>query len=187
MDERKQASRTLRLGVLGVDRWRRVEAVLDAALDLPAERVAAFLDDACHGDGELRAQVETLLEADARGDAFLSRAGRPSGDGDRRAAGFGCHDARRGGRIGRRGRAGPPRPLHRAQARWGVAEWGSCTTAATKHSAAPWRSSGCPSASRAIPTGSRDSCARRSSLASLHHPNIAAIRGVEQSPAGTAS
>ena len=45
------------------ERWRQVEAVLQAALERePAER-AALLDSACAGDPDLRQEVESLLEA----------------------------------------------------------------------------------------------------------------------------
>jgi serine/threonine-protein kinase len=45
------------------DRWSEISRLLDGALDLtPAER-AGFLNEACGGDLELRAEVETLMEA----------------------------------------------------------------------------------------------------------------------------
>jgi len=57
--------------------WRRVEAILDLALDLsPGER-SAFLDQSCAGDLELRAEVETFLAADAEAGGFL---GMPAGE-----------------------------------------------------------------------------------------------------------
>ena len=52
-------------------RWQRIEALLDGALDLEGEELPAFLDRACEGDGELRPQVEALLEADERSEDFL--------------------------------------------------------------------------------------------------------------------
>jgi non-specific serine/threonine protein kinase len=183
VDERKQASRTLRLGVLGVDRWRRVEAVLDAALDLPAERVAAFLDDACHGDGELRAQVETLLEADARGDAFLSApvgpaamgiAAPPDSDATTPAAAVASADEDVPARLGRYTVLG---------------EMGRCGMGVVHHGRD--EALGRTVAIKRLPerfSRDPDRLARflreAKLLASLHHPNIAAIRGVEQSPAG---
>ena len=43
------------------ERWQRVQEILAAAAETgPAER-RAFLDDACRGDAELRAEVESLL------------------------------------------------------------------------------------------------------------------------------
>ncbi len=56
-------------------RWRRIEAVLDLALDLPSEGRSALLDQAC--DPDLRAEVEVLLAADAQASGFL---GVPAGE-----------------------------------------------------------------------------------------------------------
>jgi non-specific serine/threonine protein kinase/serine/threonine-protein kinase len=44
-------------------RWSRVKQVLGDALDLPAPQRAAFLDQECAGDPDLRDEVEGLLEA----------------------------------------------------------------------------------------------------------------------------
>ena len=43
------------------EQWRQVERLYHAAQDEPPETRAAFLADACAGDGELRAEVESLL------------------------------------------------------------------------------------------------------------------------------
>jgi serine/threonine protein kinase/tetratricopeptide (TPR) repeat protein len=43
------------------DRWRRVEELYHAAVGLPAEHHAAFLEDQSGGDSELRREVESLL------------------------------------------------------------------------------------------------------------------------------
>ena len=51
--------------------WPRIEAVLDAVLDLPAAERKAALDGICAGDAALRAQVDALLEADAKAGDFL--------------------------------------------------------------------------------------------------------------------
>lgn len=49
-----------------------LDAVLDVALDLEPAKVAAYLDRACANDPELRARVESVLEADrAATPAFL--------------------------------------------------------------------------------------------------------------------
>jgi serine/threonine protein kinase len=53
--------------------WGRVEALFDEAAALePGER-AAFLSRACGDDLEIRAEVESLLVADARAGRFLGR------------------------------------------------------------------------------------------------------------------
>jgi hypothetical protein len=48
-----------------------VRPLLEEALDLPPDRVAAFLAEACADDVPLRRQVEALLRADARAGRFL--------------------------------------------------------------------------------------------------------------------
>ena len=58
--------------------WKRFKQVLAeaAARESPSER-AAYLDDACHGDSPLRAEVENLLKAHDRAGAFLERPAVP--------------------------------------------------------------------------------------------------------------
>jgi len=56
----------------GAERWRRVEALLDQALELDGEARAAFLVEATAHDADLRAEVERMLNAIERSDAFLS-------------------------------------------------------------------------------------------------------------------
>jgi eukaryotic-like serine/threonine-protein kinase len=45
------------------DRWERVQEILAEAAELNGAARAAFLNDACRGDGELRAEVESLLSS----------------------------------------------------------------------------------------------------------------------------
>src|SRR5262249_57598044 len=54
---------------------RRVEELFDQALDLDPARLAAFLDEQCQGDADLRAAVERLLRLDreAQADESLLR------------------------------------------------------------------------------------------------------------------
>ena len=53
------------------ERWQRIEALLDGALDLdPAER-GAFLERECAGDADLLAEVRAILEAGERSDPVL--------------------------------------------------------------------------------------------------------------------
>ena len=49
------------------ERWRRIEEVLNAALETGPDQRAALLADSCGGDHELRSEVDSLLkyEADA--------------------------------------------------------------------------------------------------------------------------
>ena len=53
------------------DRFRRADAVFDAALDVAPDDRAAFVDRACGDDMELRDDVERLLRAHAKSEAFL--------------------------------------------------------------------------------------------------------------------
>jgi eukaryotic-like serine/threonine-protein kinase len=59
---------------LSPERWRRISALADEALDLPLEERPQYLDRACSGDPELRGEVETLLLADREAGAFLGEA-----------------------------------------------------------------------------------------------------------------
>jgi len=53
------------------DRWRRVEQICHDALDRPIAERAAFLEVACGEDVHLRGEVEALLMEEAAGSAFL--------------------------------------------------------------------------------------------------------------------
>ena len=53
------------------DRRRQIEALFDEALDRPADARAAFLDEACADDPDLRAAVQRLLDAYADAPSFL--------------------------------------------------------------------------------------------------------------------
>ena len=54
------------------ERFRRADALFDAALDLPPEARDAFVAKACAGDPELGAEVRRLLRAHGQSDGFLS-------------------------------------------------------------------------------------------------------------------
>src|SRR5262245_10949322 len=58
---------------LSPDRWDAVERLFHAALARPVDERAAFLADACAGDEELRREVETLLVEHTSADAEFSR------------------------------------------------------------------------------------------------------------------
>jgi serine/threonine protein kinase len=53
-------------------RWRRLESVVQAALDRPAHARAAFLIEACGDDEDLRREAASLIERDASAEAFLA-------------------------------------------------------------------------------------------------------------------
>ena len=52
-------------------RWQQVEKICQSALELEESRRAAFLEQACAGDEELRREVESLLKFDRRGHRFI--------------------------------------------------------------------------------------------------------------------
>lgn len=55
------------------DKWRRVTAIFEAALELPVEHRSAFVEAQCQSDAAVRAAVESLLAADQSADSFLER------------------------------------------------------------------------------------------------------------------
>lgn len=56
---------------LDADRWKRVDALLQSALELPPERRGGFLRRACAGDESLAAEVESLLTCHRQAGDFL--------------------------------------------------------------------------------------------------------------------
>jgi Tol biopolymer transport system component len=54
------------------DRWRHVEDLCHAALACDAEKRTAFLENACRGDEELRHEVESLLAQESSAGRFMS-------------------------------------------------------------------------------------------------------------------
>jgi non-specific serine/threonine protein kinase/serine/threonine-protein kinase len=65
--------------------WQRAKEVFGAALTLASEERAAFLDEACGGDGELRREVDQLLAAHDAAGGFLSSSIGLDRDGDAEA------------------------------------------------------------------------------------------------------
>ena len=53
------------------DRWQQVEKICHSALELEESQRAAYLDQACAGNEELRQEVESLLRFDKAGDRFI--------------------------------------------------------------------------------------------------------------------
>jgi len=54
------------------ERWQRIQALLDEALEKSVDQVPAFLVDACAGDTALQQEVEQLLAACRRAEGFLT-------------------------------------------------------------------------------------------------------------------
>jgi eukaryotic-like serine/threonine-protein kinase len=64
------------------ERWRRIDDLLEQALELPLEDRAAFVEAACNGDQALREQVQHLLGAHDRAGNFLAAPALESAFGD---------------------------------------------------------------------------------------------------------
>src|SRR3989442_9728234 len=54
-------------------RSQEIDETFQAALDLPSEQRAAYLDQACDGDHELRAEVESLISSYERSGSFIEQ------------------------------------------------------------------------------------------------------------------
>jgi serine/threonine protein kinase/Tfp pilus assembly protein PilF len=61
------------MAVMKPERWNQIERLLDAALELPPDKRAAFLDEACAGDAELRKELDALLASDDGAHSFLEQ------------------------------------------------------------------------------------------------------------------
>src|SRR6476661_222234 len=55
------------------ERWAKVKALFDAAVELAPLQRARFLDRSCGEDNELRREVQSLLESSASSDSFLEQ------------------------------------------------------------------------------------------------------------------
>ena len=53
------------------DRWKQIDGILDAALEQEQHQRAAYLEQACEGNEELRREVESLLEAHEKAENFI--------------------------------------------------------------------------------------------------------------------
>lgn len=53
------------------ERWQRMAAILEAALDVPADQREAFAREACRGDARLHADVVALMAAHSQSSRFL--------------------------------------------------------------------------------------------------------------------
>jgi serine/threonine-protein kinase len=83
------------------ERWRRVCAVLEGALELGPEERAEWLRDRCSREPEIRDEVESLLRADRRAGRFLEQPlGRASKASAAAGATAGAADPRPPERLG---------------------------------------------------------------------------------------
>ena len=54
------------------ERYRQIGEIFDAALEIGAEGRAAFLNQACSGDAELRSEVESLMRSNEEAPDFIA-------------------------------------------------------------------------------------------------------------------
>lgn len=53
------------------DRWKRIDRILQDALEREPARRGAFLDSACAGGASLRAELDDLIGAHERAGSFM--------------------------------------------------------------------------------------------------------------------
>src|SRR5262244_4268951 len=53
------------------ERWEHIDKLLGEALELEAGQRAAFVDEACAGDEELRRKIDALLAAHEQAESFI--------------------------------------------------------------------------------------------------------------------
>lgn len=56
---------------MNAERWKRVNELFQLAADRAPEERDTFLEDACHGDGDLRREVQSLLASHERAENFI--------------------------------------------------------------------------------------------------------------------
>jgi len=55
------------------DRWKEINRIYDAALEVEEEARLAFLESICQGDLDLCREVESLLAYDQQAQQFIDR------------------------------------------------------------------------------------------------------------------
>jgi serine/threonine protein kinase len=154
----------------GRERWDTIERLYHAALAQPAERRAAYLAEACAGDDALRQEVESLLAHGVSGEARLSRGAVVAAAGLVSDVGASALTSRR---IG----------VYQLLAPIGAGGMGEVYRARDTRL-------GRDVAIKILPRAFIDNLDRHARferearvLASLNHPNIATIYGLENGPA----
>src|SRR4030095_13773324 len=155
-------------------RWNRVKQVLQDALERPVEERERFLRSACGDDGELRSEVESLLRAHAAAGGFVQGPAievlAPSAAGARRDGTWAEHRLQRGGRLGHY-------QLRSAIGKGGMGEvWKANDTKLHREVAIKMCPEELAQDSDRLARLDREATL----LASLNHPNIAAIYGLEE-------
>lgn len=53
------------------DRWKQIDEILDAVLEIPSERHEEFLSEKCGGDDDLKREIRSLLKGQTSADNFM--------------------------------------------------------------------------------------------------------------------
>ena len=146
--------------------WRRAEDLFHAALERPPGDRRAFLDEACADDPELRRQVDVLISKDEQAGSFLER---PALAGPMTA---------RGARASLLGRQYGP---YRILSLLGAGGMGEVYRARDRKLGRDVAIKTLPPAFARDPRRLARFRREARALASLNHPNIAAIYGLEES------
>lgn len=76
------------------ERWKKIDSLLQQALDCPGEDRDAFLQSACQGDAELRREIESLLKSHGKAAGFLEQPAIELAARDLSASGLSRSDSR---------------------------------------------------------------------------------------------
>jgi serine/threonine-protein kinase len=155
-------------------RWNRVKQVLQDALERPVEERERFVRGACGDDRELRSEVESLLSAHAAAGGFVQgpaiEALAPSAAGALREGTSADYRLRRGGRLGHY-------EIRSAIGKGGMGEvWKAHDTTLQREVAIKMLPEELGHDADRLARLDREATL----LASLNHPNIAAIYGLEE-------
>jgi serine/threonine-protein kinase len=155
------------------ERWRLVEALYHSALETELSRRGAFLEEACRGDEELRSEVESLLSQQNSPGHYLER---PVWE----LAALSSDSIEAGTKLG----------AYRIEGILGRGGMGVVYRARDSKLERQVAVKVLPRALAQNPAQTRENLARfereAKVLASLNHPNIAAIYAVEESAEGKA-
>ena len=98
---------------MDAERWKRVDELLQAALQVPAGQQEEFLRQQCGGDPELLEEVRSLLTSDRKAGSFLESPG--------------LHVSDVAAQLPTLGVSASGHPTMACSGRWGRAAWGWST------------------------------------------------------------